>query len=266
MKTYNHLIGKQVFMACNDKLIEVELISEVLTFTTATYNFKFNGKVHTEEIERGDRKIDNLFYNCISDYTDGQAIKPREYEFSHSYRQSVIVGENSLLINAWVFENNKAVCKDVKVDSVVSYYELIGERKNLRYRIITDTDIYSSADQCYAFNKVVAEDIDGNNKHTNTGYMLDMLAYTDEQKKAIDKLRKAIEEVNNTCTFLCSDDGLYVLAGKHYVSDAEWAECNGMEYIGHIYPSKAITLPHIFRNYADRPVLINDEARNTSSL
>ena len=143
---------------------------------------------------------------------------------------------------------------------------MIGEHKSFRYKIIIDTDIYSSEDECYAFNKVVAEDIDGNSKHTNTGYMLDMLAYTDEQKKAIDKLRKAIEEVNNTCTFLCSDDGLYVLAGKHHVSDAEWAECNGEEYIGHIYQSKAIALPRIFRNYADRPVLINDEARNTSSL
>ena len=261
MKTYNHLIGKQVFMACNDKLIEVELLSEVLTFNTATYRFKFNGKVHTEEIERGSSKIDNLFYYCISDYTDGLAIKPREYEFSRSYRQFVIVGEDSLLIKAWVFEGNKAVCKDVVVNCVESYYELIGEQKNLRYNIITDTDIYSSDDQCYAFNKVVAEDIDGNSKHTNTGYMLDMLAYTDEQKKAIDKLRKAIEEVNNTCTFLCSDDGLYVLAGKHHVSDEEWAECNGEEYIGHIYQSKAIALPRIFRNYADRPVLINDEIR-----
>jgi predicted DNA binding protein len=266
MNSYNSLIGKQVFMACNDKLIEVELLSEVLTFKTATYQFKFNGKVHTEEIKCGSSKIDNLFYRSVSDYTNGLAIKPRNYEFSRSYRQFVIVGEDSLLINAWVFENNKAVCKDVKVDSVVSYSELIGEQKNLRYKIITDTDIYSSVDQCYAFNKVVAEDIDGNSKHTNTGYMLDMLAYTDEQKKAIDKLRKAIEEVNKTCTFLCSDDGLYVVSGKHNVSDSDWAECNETEYIGHIYQSKAIALPHIFRNYADNPVLMYDQARNTRSL
>jgi hypothetical protein len=259
MKSYNHLIGKRVLMACNDKLIEVELLSEVLTFKTATYQFKFNGKVHTEEIERGDRRIVNLFYGCISDYTNGHAIKPEDFEFYRYGKQRVILGEDSLLINAWVFENNKAVCKDVVVDCVESHNELIGERKQLRYNIITDTELYSSADQCYAFNKVVAEDIDGNSQYTYTGYMLDMLAYTDAQKKAIDKLRKAIEEVNKTCTFLCSDDGLYVVAGKHDVTDIDVVQSNDIDYVGRIYQSKAIKLPHIQRNNYGDPVLLYDE-------
>lgn len=249
MKTYNQQLGHQVFLATNEKLIEVKLLKETLTFTTATYEYEHNGDLYSAEVNLDSLRFNNLFYTSVENYQNRLPIEPQIQQFRFG-RKEVGNTEDKLVVPAYVFENNRAVMQDVDVLSVINYTPY-------RYEVIIDDSVcaYKSVRECLAYNKIEVANISGEDIPTDTGYMIDVLAFSAEQKKAIEKLRKAIEEVNKTCTFLCNGDGLSVINGKHRISDGDWGEYYTDEVCLELY-KYGIDLPAIHRNFDATPIII----------
>lgn len=248
MKTYKKQLRNKVFLALDDNLIEVELVNETLTFNTASYEYVHNEKLGGIEVSLEGTPFTNLFYKSVEDYHNMNPIKCDIADFSFG-REEVGNTEDKLVVPAYVFEDNRAVKKDVKVLSVFSI-------NPYSYEVNIDKSVraYTSAAECLAYNKVKATNIAGEDMPTDTGYMVDLLTFSAEQKKAIENLRKAIEKVNETCTFVCGDKGLSVINGKHSISDMDWADCNG-EWYRELYES-GISLPAIRKNHEYSPVLL----------
>lgn len=248
MKTYNSFLGKQLFLSTDNKLIEIKLIKETITSDCYMYEYIHNNEEYELCIGKNNDKFTSLFYTNEENYYDSCPCTPNNSDFA-VYRYDVHVDEDGVIkTSRIVFENNMAVCKDMVVDKIVSTYR--------KYDVILadNVETYYNKVECYAWNKVDVVGINGEEVPNSTGHMREFSTFTDEQKKAIEKLRKAIEEVNKTCTFLCSDGGLFVMNGKHDITDEEWAECNGEDYISLPYYHKGfIQLPFIERNYCDNP-------------
>lgn len=249
MVTYSKYLQSNIFIATNEKLIEVKLLKETLTFETATYEYEHNGELYSAEVGRDSDRFLHLFYASVHDFNNGVSIKP---ERMHQARVKGIEIENTedrLHCSLWVFENNRPIRKYVKVLSLVTTEKAYNTTINLEHN-----DVYGSKRECLAFNKIVANDINGEDIDTNSGYIHQYITFTDEQKKSIEKLRKAIEEVNKTCSFACGYEGLMVFNGKHEIADFDWAKDREEEFV-ELYKS-GIKLPIIETTYLDNPVII----------
>ena len=248
MNTYNDKLSENVFLATDDNLIEVKLLKETLTFETATYEYEHNGAKHSIDVERNSNRFYNLFYESVANYQDRVSIKPLDRHFYWNYKR-IEETESMLLVHAFVFENNTAVAKDVQVERIVC------ERGHSNVVTLADgIDAYRSAEECLAYNKIVATNISGKDISNDTGYMKDLLTFNDEQLKAIEELKAAIKKVGETCTFVCSWKGLSVINGEYEVMDKYLAEDNGYEY--KLLYSLGIDLPYIYANYTEGAVII----------
>ena len=253
MKSYKGLVGTQVFLSTDNKLIEIKLNKETITSDVYTYEYTHNNEDYELSIGRNNEKFECLFYQSEHCYRNNAPYSPTDWHFLALGNNVRLNEEGNMVASLYVFENNKAVKKDVKVDKMISTpcTEVV---------LADNIEAYANVAECYAWNKVQAANINGEQVYSPTGYMRDYATFSDEQKKSIEKLRKAIEEVSKTCTFLCSDDGLYVMNGKHKISDCEWAECRGDELTElPAYQKSFIKLPHIERNYMETPCVLRDE-------
>ena len=101
--------------------------------------------------------------------------------------------------------------------------------------------------------------IDGVFNHS--GYMQDMVAYTDEQKKVIETLQKAFKDAKE-CGLQClvGDDHLRLINvnsfPKYHITDSEWdCEDDALD----VYFTKDVAMVEgVYRNYGDSPVLVVD--------
>lgn len=248
MNTYNDKLSENVFLATDEKLIEVKLLKETLTFETATYEYEHNGAIHSIDVERNSNRFHNLFYESVANYQDRVSIKPLGMHFNWNCKR-IEETESMFLVHAFVFENNTAVAKDVQVESIVC------ERG--KYNIVTlvgGVDAYRSAEECLAYNKIVTTDIHGEDIPNDTGYMKDLLTFSDEQLKAIEELKVAIKKVSETCSFVCSYQGLSVINGNHEIMDKYTAEDEGYEF-RYLF-NKGIELPIIHTNNCEDTVIV----------
>lgn len=249
MNTYNEKLSENVFLATDENLIEVKLLKETLTFETATYEYEHNGAIYSIKVERNSNRFHNLFYESVANYQDRISIKPHDTRF-HWNCKRIEETESMFLVHAFVFENNTAVAKDVQVESIVC------ERGCRNVVTLADgVDAYRSAEECLAYNKIVATDIGGKDISNDTGYMKDLLSFNDEQLKAIEELKAAIKKVGETCTFVCGWEGLSVINGNYEVMDKYPAEDDGYEY--KLLYSLGIDLPSIYANYTEDAVIID---------
>lgn len=249
MLTYSEYLQSNVFIATNEKLIEVKLLKETLTLETATYEYEHNGDIYSAELGRKSDRFNSLFYASVEDFNNGRSISPNRMYQARVKSVEVEDTEVCLRCYLWVFENNRPIRKYVKVLSLVTTEKACNTTINLERN-----DVYGSKEECLAFNKIVANDINGEDIDTNSGYIHQYITFTDEQKKSIEKLRKAIEEVNKTCSFACGYGGLIVFNGKHKITDYDYAHDNGEEYV-ELYDG-GIKLPIIETNYMDNPVIV----------
>ena len=249
MVTYSKYLQSNIFIATDEKLIEVKLLKETLTFETATYEYEHNGEVYSAEVGRDSDRFFHLFYASVRDFNDGVSIKPERMHQARVKGIEIDNTEDGLRCYLWVFENNRPIRKYVKVLSLVTTEKAYNTTINLERN-----DVYGSKEECLAFNKIIADNINGEEIDTNSGYIHQYITFTDEQKKSIEKLRKAIEEVSKTCSFACGYGGLMVFNGKHKISDYDWAHSNEEEYV-ELYDA-GIKLPIIETTYMENPVIV----------
>lgn len=169
---------------------------------------------------------------------------------------------NKFYVSAYVFRNGAIKFENLEIATILyeqKYYgALIELVENIQY--------YTTKEECIAFNKITEIDYNGNEStYHASGYMQDFVTYTDEQKKAIKALTKALENAKASgLQWLISDYGMSFINVKeigngYKISDAEWS-CGdeGIEldiYENHPQIAK-IKSVDVSRNYCDNPVLI----------
>ena len=154
-------------------------------------------------------------------------------------------------------------------NGVVKYQRL--ELKSIIYKkrcnrvsveLVEDVKYYETKDECIAFNKITKIDYNGNESNfKNSGYMQDMVAYTDEQKKVIKTLQKAFKDAKE-CGLKClmGDSELRLINAKSFsnchISDSEW-DCDNNNL--NIYLTEDVAkVDGVYHNYSERPVLVAD--------
>lgn len=169
---------------------------------------------------------------------------------------------NKFYLNAYTFRNGVVQQENLEVSSI-----LYKKRYNrVSVELVEDVKYYETKDECIAFNKITEIDYNGNEgvfKHS--GYMQDMVAYTDEQKKAIKALTKALENVKASgLQWLISDYDFSLinvknLGSDYKISDTEWTcgeEGVELDIYNNCPQIAKIKSVDISRNYCSNPVLV----------
>lgn len=119
---------------------------------------------------------------------------------------------------------------------------------------------YQTKDECIAFNKITEIDYNGNESiYPASGYMQDMVAYTDEQKKVIKTLQKAFKDAKECgLQYIIGEDNLRFINVKSFpkyrIIDTEW-ECphNTLD----VYFNKEVAMVEgVYRNCVSCPALV----------
>lgn len=163
---------------------------------------------------------------------------------------------NKFYLNVYTFRNGVVQQENLELSSIL-YEQKYG---GVSVELVEDVKYYRTKEECIAFNKITEIDYNGNEgvfKHS--GYMQDMVAYTDEQKKVIETLQKAFKDAKE-CGLQClvGDDHLRLINVKSFpkyrIIDAEW-ECEDDAL--DIYFTKDVAMVEgVYRNYGDSPALV----------
>lgn len=164
---------------------------------------------------------------------------------------------NKFYLNVFTFRNGVVKYETLELKSIfydVKYYDVLIE-------LIENVEIYESKEECIAFNKITKIDYNGNEGvFKYSGYMQDLVAYTDEQKKVIETLRKAFKDAKE-CGLQCliGDSELRLINAKSFsnckIADSEW----GYDNILDIYLTEDVAkVEGVYHNYSESPVLVID--------
>lgn len=163
---------------------------------------------------------------------------------------------NMFYLNVFTFRNGVVKYETLELSSIL--YEKRCNRVSVE--LVEDVKYYETKDECIAFNKITEIDYNGNEgvfKHS--GYMQDMVAYTDEQKKVIKTLQKAFKDAKK-CGLQCivGDDDMRIINMKSFsncrISDAEWDVDN--DFLEIYFTEDVAKFDGVYRNYGDRPVVV----------
>lgn len=165
---------------------------------------------------------------------------------------------NKFYLNAYTFRNGVVQKENLEVSSI-----LYKKRCNrVLVELVEDVKYYQTKDECIAFNKITEIDYNGNESiYPASGYMQDMVAYTDEQKKVIKTLQKAFKDAKECgLQYILGDYDMRLINvknfPKHNVSDGDW-DCyeNALD----IYFTEDVAkVEGVYRNCGDRPVIVFD--------
>ena len=161
-------------------------------------------------------------------------------------------------LNVYTFRNGIVRQENLELSSIL-YEQKYG---GVSVELVENVKYYRRKEECIAFNKITQIDYEGNEGVFNhSGYMQDMVAYTDEQKKVIETLQKAFKDAKE-CGLQClvGDDNLRLINvksfPKYHITDSEWdCEDNSLD----VYFTKDVAMVEgVYRNYGDSPVLVVD--------
>lgn len=169
---------------------------------------------------------------------------------------------NKFYVSAYVFRNGTIQFENLEIASILyeqKYYGAVIE-------LVEDIQYYTTKEECLAFNKITEIDYNGKEStYQASGYMQDFVTYTDEQKKAIKALIKALENAKASgLQWLISDYDFSLinvknLGSDYKISDGEWTcgeEGIELDIYNNCPQIIKITSVDVSRNYCDNPVLV----------
>lgn len=169
---------------------------------------------------------------------------------------------NKFYVSAYVFRNGTIQFENLEIATILyeqKYYGALIE-------LVEDIQYYTTKEECLAFNKITEIDYNGNEStYHASGYMQDFVTYTDEQKKAIKALTKALENAKASgLQWLISDYDFSLinvknLGSDYKISDGEWTcgeEGVELDIYNNCPQIAKITSVDVSRNYCDNPVLV----------
>ena len=171
---------------------------------------------------------------------------------------NVLYDNNKFYLKVYTFRNGVIQQENLELSSIL--YEK--GQYGVSVELVEKVKYYRTKEECIAFNKITKIDYEGNEGVFNhSGYMQDMVAYTEEQKKVIETLQKAFKDAKE-CGLQCliGDDHLHLINvnsfPKYHITDREWDyNANGLE----IYLTKDVAMVEgVYRNYGDSPLLLVD--------
>ena len=112
----------------------------------------------------------------------------------------VLYDNNKFYLDVFTFRNGVVQQECVELSSILH------EQKNygVSVELVENVKYYETKEECIAFNKITKIDYNGNESELKySGYMQDMVAYTEEQKKVIETLQKAFKDAKE-CGFAMS--------------------------------------------------------------
>lgn len=170
----------------------------------------------------------------------------------------VLYDNNKFYLDVYTFRNGVVQQEFVELSSILyeqKYYSVLVE-------LVENVKYYTTKEECIAFNKITKIDYNGNKSDLEySGYMQDMVAYTEEQKKVIETLQKAFKDAKE-CGLQClmGDDHLHLINAKnlpmYHVSDNEWDYSdNALK----VYLTKDVAMVDgIYHNCGMSPTLVLD--------
>ncbi len=264
------LKGKKVFVNEGGKNIEVIVksakyfavkLSGVYTIMVK-YVCEHNGK----EIAIERKMEDNPFFSTKENllnyhYHDMDGMRGSVFALNIPKRitDSPEVG---MFTEGWVIEDGMPKFKaNIEVDTYFFDYT-----KDDRHGVATTKYdcIYSSREECEAYNKIVVTNIEGKEELVgNSGYMLEMTTYTEEQVKALKSLQNALDKMSKVgLTMLSGNEGELAFVNTQglnvrQVTDADWGcyEENCRE-IAIVWSNKIATIKGASNNYGETPVIL----------
>jgi hypothetical protein len=162
---------------------------------------------------------------------------------------------NKFYLNVYTFRNGVVRQENLELSSILYEQKYSG----VSVELVEDVKYYRTKEECIAFNKITEIDYNGNEgvfKHS--GYMQDMVAYTDEQKKVIETLRKAFKDAKECGLQWLIGEELRLINAKSFsnckISDSEWGyDKNFLD----IYLTEDVAkVEGVYRNYSESPVLM----------
>ena len=198
--------------------------------------------------ENVDMAVQNLTMSCEDTRT-----YVRETE-----RINVLYDNNKFYLNVFTFRNGVVQEENLELSSILyeeKYYDVSVE-------LVENVKYYTTKEECIAFNKITKIDYNGNESELKySGYMQDMVAYTEEQKKVIETLQKAFKDAKE-CGLQClmGDEHLHLINVKNLpnyrVTDTEW---DYDENLLNIYLIQDVAVVDgIYHNCGGRPAIVVD--------
>lgn len=165
---------------------------------------------------------------------------------------------NKFYLNVYTFRNGVVQQENLELSSILMNNE--GYYARVSVELVENVKYYASKEECIAFNKITEIDYNGNEGVFNhSGYMQDLVAYTDEQKKVIETLQKAFKDAEE-CGLQClvGDDHMRLINvknfPKYHISDSEW-DCND-DALDVYFTEEVAMVEGVYRNYGDSPVIV----------
>lgn len=168
----------------------------------------------------------------------------------------VLCDGNKFYLDVYTFRNGVVQQEFLELSSILHEEKYYG----VSVELVENVKYYETKEECIAFNKITKIDYSGNKSDLYySGYMQDMVAYTEEQKKVIETLQKAFKDAKE-CGLQClmGDDHLHLINVKNFpnyrVTDNEWDYSENML---NVYLTKEVAMVDgIYHNCGGRPALV----------
>jgi hypothetical protein len=171
----------------------------------------------------------------------------------------VLYDNNKFYLYVYTFRNGVIQQESVELSSILHEEKYYG----VSVELVENVKYYETKEECIAFNKITKIDYSGNKSDLDySGYMQDMVAYTEEQKKVIETLQKAFKDAKE-CGLQClmGDEHLHLINVKNFpnyhVTDTDWDYSENMLKVYLTNKEKEVAMVDgIYHNCGERPAIV----------